>query len=60
MSAGKIKIKKLRIALAGRGITTIAEFARSIERTRPAIYMALRSPESFPFVTKKIQEVMGD
>jgi hypothetical protein len=58
MSVAKSKRKKLRIALAARGIFSIADFARTIPCRRETIYAALERPEVFPRVTREINHVL--
>jgi hypothetical protein len=50
----KLNPKIVREKARARGIDSIAELARRIGKTRPAIYFALENPKRFPLVYRDI------
>lgn len=54
----RINAKKLRTAMAKNEIFTIADLARLIGCSRPAIYFAMERPSRYPRVYAKILEAI--
>lgn len=60
MRVGKgnsLKLRKLRMSAASRGILSIADLARKVPCSRWSIYFAIEHPARFPRVTKRIKEL---
>lgn len=54
----KSNTAKLRMKAAARGILSIAELARLVPCSRPAIYFALEKPHRFSRVARRIKELV--
>ena len=59
MSANKSNLKELRQRAAAKGIFSIAELARRVGCSRPAIYFAVENPNRFPRVHQLIKQLIG-
>jgi len=60
MRVGKgntLKLRKLRMNAAARGILSVAQLARLVPCSRVAVYLALENPSRFSRVTKRIKEL---
>lgn len=60
MSDRRINTEKLRMKAAARGILSIAELARRVPCSRPAIYFALEMPHRYSRVARRIKEILHD
>lgn len=60
MSAAKINRNVLRQRAAAKGIFSIAELARQVGCSRPAIYFAIEMPHRYKRVHKRITQLIGN
>lgn len=58
MSQTKIKREKIRQQAAAVGIFSLAELARRVGCSRPALYMWMERPSRFSQVNDRVQRIL--
>lgn len=58
MSPNKVKRQKIRQQAAAVGIFSLAELARKVGCSRPALYMWIETPSRFSLVNARIARLL--